>query len=100
VCYVDASKGMTGWARENAASSGLADRPVRWIVDDCKKFIERELRRGRRYDAIIMDPPSYGRGPSGETWKIEADVAAFVARKDQQHVGNDKNGTAALSLSG
>ena len=80
VCHADASKGMTGWARENAASSGLADRPVRWIVDDCKKFIGRELRRGRRYDAIIMDPPSYGRGPSGETWKIEADVAAFVAR--------------------
>ena len=80
VCHVDASKGMTGWARENAAASGLADRPIRWIVDDCKKFIERELRRGRRYDAIIMDPPSYGRGPSGETWKIESDVAAFVAR--------------------
>ncbi len=80
VCHVDASKGMTGWARENAASSGLADKPIRWIVDDCKKFIERELRRGRRYDAIIMDPPSYGRGPSGETWKIEADAAAFVAR--------------------
>ena len=80
VCHVDASKGMTGWARENAAASGLSDRPIRWIVDDCKKFIERELRRGRRYDAIIMDPPSYGRGPSGETWKIEADAAAFVAR--------------------
>ncbi len=80
VCHVDASRGMTGWARENAAASGLADRPVRWIVDDCKKFVERELRRGRRYDAIILDPPSYGRGPSGETWKIEADVAAFVAR--------------------
>lgn len=80
VCHVDASKGMTSWARENAASSGLADRPIRWIVDDCKKFIEREIRRGRKYDAIIMDPPSYGRGPSGETWKIEEDVAAFVAR--------------------
>lgn len=80
VCHVDASKGMTGWARENAAASGLADRPIRWIVDDCKKFIEREIRRGRKYDAIIMDPPSYGRGPSGETWKIEEDVAAFVAR--------------------
>lgn len=80
VCHVDASKGMTAWARENAAASGLADRPIRWIVDDCKKFIERELRRGRRYDAIIMDPPSYGRGPSGETWKIESDVAAFVER--------------------
>ncbi len=79
VCHVDASKGMTQWARENAASSALADKPIRWIVDDCKKFIEREIRRGRRYDAIIMDPPSYGRGPSGETWKIEEDVADFVA---------------------
>ncbi|NCB28512.1 MAG: SAM-dependent methyltransferase [Clostridia bacterium] len=79
VCHVDASKGMTQWARENAASSSLADKPIRWIVDDCKKFIEREIRRGRRYDAIIMDPPSYGRGPSGETWKIEDDVADFVA---------------------
>ncbi|MCI9483421.1 MAG: SAM-dependent methyltransferase [Clostridiaceae bacterium] len=80
VCHVDASKGMTSWARENAVSSHLSDKPIRWIVDDCKKFIEREIRRGRRYDAIIMDPPSYGRGPSGETWKIENDVAAFVAR--------------------
>lgn len=71
---------MTSWARENAVSSHLSDKPIRWIVDDCKKFIEREIRRGRRYDAIIMDPPSYGRGPSGETWKIENDVAAFVAR--------------------
>ena len=78
VCHVDASKGMTQWARENAASSGLADRPIRWIVDDCKKFVQRELRRGRKYDAIIMDPPSYGRGPSGETWKIEEDVADFI----------------------
>ncbi len=78
VCHVDASKGMTQWARENAASSNLADRPIRWIVDDCKKFVQRELRRGRKYDAIIMDPPSYGRGPSGETWKIEEDVADFI----------------------
>ena len=78
VCHVDASKGMTQWARENAASSNLADRPIRWIVDDCKKFVQRELRRGRKYDAIIMDPPSYGRGPSGETWKIEEDVAGFI----------------------
>ena len=69
---------MTQWARENAASSGLADKPIRWIVDDCKKFVQREIRRGRKYDAIIMDPPSYGRGPSGETWKIEEDVAGFV----------------------
>lgn len=79
VCHVDASKGMVQWARENAASSGLAEHPIRWIVDDCKKFVERELRRGRRYDAIIMDPPSFGRGPSGETWKIEDDVADFIA---------------------
>ena len=79
VCHVDASKGMTQWARENAASSGLEGRPIRWIVDDCKKFVQREIRRGRKYDAIIMDPPSYGRGPGGETWKIEEDVADFVA---------------------
>ena len=78
ICHVDASKGMTQWARENAASSGLSDRPIRWIVDDCRKFVQREIRRGRKYDAIIMDPPSYGRGPSGETWKIEEDVADFV----------------------
>ncbi len=78
VTHVDASKGMVQWARENAASSGLADRPIRWIVDDCKKFVQREIRRGRKYDAIIMDPPSYGRGPSGETWKIEEDVADFI----------------------
>ena len=63
VCHVDAAKGMVAWAKENAAASGVADRPVRWIVDDCAKFVEREIRRGRRYDAIIMDPPSYGRGP-------------------------------------
>ena len=79
VCHVDASKGMTQWARENAASSGLEGRPIRWIVVDCKKFVQREIRRGRKYDAIIMDPPSYGRGPGGETWKIEEDVADFVA---------------------
>mgnify|MGYP005804082485 FL=1 len=68
VCHVDAAKGMVAWAKENAAASGVADRPVRWIVDDCAKFVEREIRRGRRYDAIIMDPPSYGRGPGGEVW--------------------------------
>ncbi len=78
VCHVDASKGMTNWARENAAASGLADKPIRWIVDDCRKFVQRELRRGRKYDAIILDPPSYGRGPSGETWKIEDDIADFL----------------------
>ena len=71
VTHVDASKGMTLWAKENAASSGLSDAPVRWLVDDCRKFVEREIRRGSRYDGIIMDPPSYGRGPKGELWKIE-----------------------------
>lgn len=79
VCHVDASKGMVNWARENAACSGLSDKPIRWIVDDCKKFVEREIRRGHVYDAIIMDPPSFGRGPNGETWKIENDIAAFVS---------------------
>ena len=72
VCHVDAAKGMVAWARENARLSGLAEAPIRWIVDDCAKFVEREIRRGRRYDAIIMDPPSYGRGPTGEVWKSEA----------------------------
>ena len=66
VCHVDASKGMVQWARDNAAASGLSDKPIRWIVDDCGKFVEREIRRGRTYDAVIMDPPSYGRGPWGE----------------------------------
>ena len=70
VCHVDASKGMVQWARDNAALSGLSDRPVRWIVDDCKKFVEREIRRGVRYDGVVMDPPSYGRGPGGEIWKL------------------------------
>ena len=71
VTHVDASKGMVTWARENAADSGLADAHIRWLVDDCQKFVEREIRRGSRYDAVIMDPPSYGRGPKGEIWKIE-----------------------------
>ena len=71
VCHVDASKGMVQWARDNATLSGLSDRPIRWIVDDCQKFVEREIRRGMRYDAIVMDPPSYGRGPGGEVWKLE-----------------------------
>ena len=70
--------GMVAWAKENAKSSGLEDRPIRWIVDDCAKFVEREIRRGRRYDAIIMDPPSYGRGPSGEIWKLEENLFPFV----------------------
>lgn len=71
VCHVDASKGMVQWARDNAAASGLSEKPIRWIVDDCEKFVTREIKRGRRYDAVIMDPPSYGRGPSGEIWKLE-----------------------------
>ncbi|HEY8500393.1 MAG TPA: class I SAM-dependent methyltransferase [Clostridia bacterium] len=71
VCHVDASKGVVGWCRENAELSGLAEKPVRYIVDDCIKFVEREIRRGKTYDAIITDPPSYGRGPKGEIWKIE-----------------------------
>ena len=78
VTHVDASKGMVGWAKENARSSGLADAPIRWIVDDCVKFAEREIRRGSRYDAVIMDPPSYGRGPKGEIWKIEDAVYPLI----------------------
>ena len=78
VCHVDAAKGMVAWARENARSSGLEDAPIRWIVDDCAKFVEREIKRGRRYDAVIMDPPSYGRGPSGEIWKLEKDLYPFL----------------------
>lgn len=78
VTHVDASKGMVGWAKENAAASGLGDAPIRWLVDDCMKFVEREIRRGNRYDAIIMDPPSYGRGPKGEIWKIEDAVFPFL----------------------
>ena len=78
VCHVDASKGMVAQAKENAAASGLSDAPIRYIVDDCKKFVEREIRRGNKYDAIIMDPPSYGRGPSGEVWKIEDSIDELV----------------------
>ena len=78
VVHVDAAKGMVAQAKENAALSGLADAPIRYIVDDCKKFVEREIRRGNKYDAIIMDPPSYGRGPSGEVWKIEDSADALV----------------------
>ena len=78
VCHVDAAKGMVAWARENARLSGLGEAPIRWIVDDCAKFVEREIRRGRRYDAIIMDPPSYGRGPTGEVWKLEDSLYPFV----------------------
>ena len=78
VVHVDASKGMVAAAKENARLSGLADAPIRYIVDDCKKFIEREIRRGNKYDGIIMDPPSYGRGPTGEVWKIEENIDEFV----------------------
>ena len=78
VTHVDASKGMVTWAKENAAASGLKDAPIRWLVDDCIKFVEREIRRGNQYDAIIMDPPSYGRGPKGEVWKLEDSVFSFI----------------------
>lgn len=78
VTHVDASRGMVSWARENAASSGLSDRPVRWLVDDCVKFAEREIRRSSHYDGIIMDPPSYGRGPKGEIWKIEDSIYPLI----------------------
>ena len=80
VTHVDASKGMVTWARENAAASGLQEKPIRWLVDDCMKFVEREIRRGNRYDGIIMDPPSYGRGPRGEIWKIEDAVYPLICR--------------------
>ena len=79
VCHVDAAKGMVAWGKENAAASGVAEGGVRWIVDDCAKFVEREIRRGRRYDAIIMDPPSYGRGPGGEVWRLEDNLWDFVS---------------------
>lgn len=78
VTHLDASKGMVTWAKENAVSSGLGDAPIRWLVDDCVKFVEREIRRGNHYDAIIMDPPSYGRGPKGEIWKIEESIYPLV----------------------
>lgn len=78
VTHVDASKGMVTWGKENAVASGLEDAPIRWLVDDCVKFVEREIRRGKTYDAIIMDPPSYGRGPGGEVWKLEESLYPFV----------------------
>lgn len=83
VTHVDASKGMVTWAKENAISSGLKDAPIRWLVDDCVKFVEREIRRGNTYDGIIMDPPSYGRGPKGEIWKIEESVYPFIKSASQ-----------------
>ena len=78
VTHVDASKGMVSWAKENAVASNLGEAPIRWLVDDCVKFVEREIRRGNKYDAIIMDPPSYGRGPKGEIWKIEESIFPFI----------------------
>ena len=78
VTHVDASKGMVGWAKENAVASSLSDRPVRWLVDDCLKFVQREIRRGNKYDGIIMDPPSYGRGPNGEVWKLEQNISELL----------------------
>ncbi len=80
VTHVDASKGMVQWAKENARFSGLEDAPIRWLVDDCAKFVERELRRGSAYDAIILDPPSYGRGPKGEVWKLEDGIYGLLSR--------------------
>lgn len=79
VCHVDASKGIVAWAKENAELSGLSDAPIRYIVDDCKKFLEREIRRGRKYDALVMDPPSYGRGPGGEVWKLEDGICELLS---------------------
>ena len=83
VCHVDAARGMVAWGKENAAASGVADRPIRWIVDDCAKFVQREIRRGSRYDAVIMDPPSYGRGPGGEIWKLEDNVYDLITLTEQ-----------------
>ncbi len=83
VTHVDASKGMVTWAKENATASGLSEAPIRWIVDDCVKFVEREIRRGNHYDGIIMDPPSYGRGPKGEIWKIEEKIHPFIGLCEQ-----------------
>ncbi len=79
VTHVDASKGMVSWGRENVTASGLGERPMRWLVDDCGKFVQREQRRGNTYDAILMDPPSYGRGPGGEVWKLEEQIFPLVA---------------------
>lgn len=83
VTHVDASKGMTGWAKENAKSSGLGEAPIRWLIDDCIKFVEREIRRGNKYQVIIMDPPSYGRGPKGEMWKMEDNIFELIKLTSQ-----------------
>ena len=88
VTHVDASKGMVTWAKENAVSSGLADAPIRWLVDDCMKFVEREIRRGKKYEAVIMDPPSYGRGPKGELWKLE-DLVFPLLQKTSELLSDD-----------
>lgn len=88
VCHVDASRGMVSWAKENVESSGLSGKPVRYIVDDVKKFVAREVRRGKKYDAVIMDPPSYGRGPSGELWKIEDELYPLI--EDCMKILSDK----------
>lgn len=78
VCHVDAAKGMVSWGKENAALSGVSNLPIRWIVDDCTKFVKREIRRGNKYDAVILDPPSYGKGPSGEIWRLEDNIYDFL----------------------
>ena len=83
VCHVDASKGIVAWGKDNAAASGLADRPIRWLVDDCAKFVAREKRRGNTYDGIIMDPPSYGRGPGGEIWKLEDCIYDLISQCEE-----------------
>ena len=90
VVHVDASKGMTAWAKENVISSNLSERAVRFFVDDCKKLIEREIRRGNKYDGIIMDPPSYGRGPSGEIWKLETEIHDLASKTAQLLHENSK----------
>lgn len=83
VCHVDASKGIVAWGKDNAAASGLTDRPIRWLVDDCAKFVAREKRRGNTYDGIIMDPPSYGRGPGGEIWKLEDCIYDLISQCEE-----------------
>ena len=83
VTHVDASKGMVSWAKDNAVASGLADKPIRWLVDDCVKFVKREIRRGNKYDGIVMDPPSYGRGPGGEIWKLEEQIFELLELCEQ-----------------
>ena len=83
VCHVDASKGIVAWGKDNAVASGLADRPIRWLVDDCAKFVAREKRRGNTYDGIIMDPPSYGRGPGGEIWKLEDCIYDLISQCEE-----------------